>query len=97
MPHAAEITIRPVQVSDAKELLAFFQQVWAETTFLIREPGETQTSIDEEENTLQTIRSDPRKETWVAIASGNIIGVCSLYPFEQRRLYHRAGIGLSVK
>lgn len=93
----SEIVYAKIAVEDAPQVIEYLYQVWAETPYLTRGANDHIITLDKEQQMLQDIREHPRQEMWKASQGDELVGLLSLYPFEQMRLQHRAGLGLSVK
>lgn len=69
-----KIHIREAALTDAESLVRFFQKLDSETHFMLYEPGERNTSIEEQEKHIKEITNSDSKVLFVAESGGNIVG-----------------------
>ena len=83
--------------SDAEMLLEYLKATSAQTPYMIREPEEVRTSVEEEVEFIQRNRENPRALHLLAFVDGVFAGSCSFAPRSERlRLRHRCNIGISL-
>ena len=68
------ITIRPATVEDAAAFLALRAQIDHETKFMMLEPGERQTTVEQERERLAAVHQSDNKQTFLAEDSGQLVG-----------------------
>lgn len=61
------ITIRPVQLEDAKALAGVFTTLDNETRFMLFEPGERQLTEEKQRLKIQAVLENPRQQMFVAL------------------------------
>lgn len=89
--------LRLAEESDAEMLLEYLKATSGETSYMIREPEEVRTSVEEEVEFIQRNRENPRALMLLAFADGVFAGSCSFAPRSERmRLRHRCNIGISL-
>ena len=89
--------IRLAEESDAEMLLEYLKVTSAQTPYMIREPEEVRTSVEEEVEFIQKNRENPRALHLMAFVDGVFAGSCSFAPGSERlRLRHRCNIGISL-
>ena len=89
--------LRRPEEGDAEMLLEYLKATSAETPYIIREPEEVRTSVEEEIDFIQRNRENPRALFLLAFVDGVFAGSCSFAPRSERvRLRHRCLIGISL-
>lgn len=89
--------LRLAEESDAEMLLEYLKVTSAQTPYMVREPEEVRTSVEEEVEFIQRNREDPRALHLLAEADGIFAGSCSFAPVRERnRTRHRCLIGISL-
>ena len=66
--------IRQVKKTDAKSLLALMYRLDSETTFMLFEPGERKTTVEEQQVIIDSFINDDAKEMIVAIDNNEVCG-----------------------
>lgn len=96
-----KFTIRNAEGADAQKIINFMRYVDAETTFLIREPGEFEATypLEKETELLNCWDEDPERLFLVAeTADGEIAATCGCtYSSTRRRSRHLADIAIAVR
>lgn len=90
------ITIRPATVEDAEVFLNLRAQVDRETKFMMLEPGERQTTIDQERDRLATMLKSDNKQTFLAEDAGQLVGWLWANGGDYRRNHHSVHIVIGV-
>lgn len=89
--------IRRAEESDAEMLLEYLKVTSAQTPYMIREPEEVRTSVEEEVEFLQRNREDPHALHLLAFVDGAFAGSCSFAAGSERmRMRHRCSVGISL-
>lgn len=89
--------LRLAEDSDAEMLLDYLQATSAETPYMIREPEEVRTSLEEEVEFIRKNRENPRALHLLAFVDGVFAGSCSFAPKSERvRMQHRCNVGISL-
>lgn len=89
--------LRLAEESDAEMLLEYLKATSGETPYMIREPEEVRTSVEEEVEFIRKNREDPRALMLLAFVDGEFAGSCSFAPRSERmRLRHRCNLGISL-
>lgn len=89
--------LRLAEDGDAEMLLDYLQTTSAETPYMIREPEEVRTSLEEEVEFIRKNRENPRALMVLAFVDGVFAGSCSFGPASERnRMQHRCGVGISL-
>jgi RimJ/RimL family protein N-acetyltransferase len=91
------ITIRPITADDAAAFLAMRAQVDLETKFMMLEPGERQTTVEQERERLTNILKSDNKQTFVAEDDGQLVGWLWANGGEFRRNHHSVHIVIGLK
>jgi RimJ/RimL family protein N-acetyltransferase len=91
------IIVRPVTVEDAKAFLELRTQVDLETKFMMLEPGERQTTIEQERERLVTLLKSNNKQTFVAEDDGQLIGWLWANGGDFRRNHHSVHIVIGLR
>lgn len=83
--------IRPPRIEDAESLIRLFTTADAETSFLGRNPGEFQYTVEEERSIIEGVLKSIDSAWFVAEYEGQIVGQCSVALVRRnQRFRHRA-------
>ena len=89
--------LRLAEESDAEMLLEYLKVTSAETPYMIREPEEVRTSVEEEVEFIRKIREDTMALMVSAFVDGELAGSCSFAGSSERvRFRHRCNVGISL-
>ena len=89
--------LRLAEESDAEILLEYLKATSGETPYMIREPEEVRTSVEEEVEFIRKNREDPRSLMLLAFVDGKHAGSCSFGGASERnRMRHRCTVGISL-
>lgn len=89
--------LRLAEESDAEILLEYLKATSGETPYMIREPEEVRTSVEEEVAFIRKNREDPRALMLLAFVDGKHAGSCSFGGASERnRMRHRCTVGISL-
>ena len=89
--------LRLAEESDAEMLLEYLKATSGETPYMIREPEEVRTSVEEEVEFIRKNREDPRSLMLLAFVDGKHAGSCSFGGASERnRMRHRCTVGISL-
>ncbi|MBD1373038.1 GNAT family N-acetyltransferase [Hazenella sp. IB182357] len=89
------ISIRPIQLEDATLFLAFMKQLDLETPYMLYEPNERSTSVQEVENEI--IRLNETKQIFIALAQEQVIGFIMIKSGQLKRNRHTAYIVIGIR
>lgn len=91
------IVLRNAEVSDAEDLIRFLKIITEETAFLIREPGEANLTLEQEERFVKNLIDAERELMLVAIMDGKHIGNCSIMNISPyQRHIHRCSVAVAL-
>jgi len=89
--------LRRAEVQDAEIMRDYLQATSAETPYMIREPEETRSDVEEEREFLRKVAENPRRLMVSAFVDGRLAGACSFAPATERfRTRHRCTVGISL-
>jgi len=91
------IAIRPATPDDAAAFLALRQQVDLETKFMMLEPGERQTTVEQERERLAAIDKSDNQQTFLAEDNGQLVGWLWANGGSYRRNHHNVHIVIGIK
>lgn len=91
-----EIILRIVEVSDAEEMIQVLKKIDSETTFLLREPGEFNMTLEEERSFIQSQINSEVNMMVLAEVEGTIVGMCGINGSKKSRLRHSASLGITI-
>jgi RimJ/RimL family protein N-acetyltransferase len=91
------IAIRPATPDDAAAFLALRQQVDLETKFMMLEPGERQTTVEQERERLAAIDKSDNQQTFVAEDNGQLVGWLWANGGSYRRNHHNVHIVIGIR
>ena len=87
--------IRPPRIEDAESLIRLFTTAETETSFLGRNPGEFQYTIEEERSIIENVLKSVDSTWFVAEYEGRIVGQCSIGLVRRnQRFRHRADMAI---
>lgn len=89
--------LRRAEEGDAEMMLDYLMTTSAETPYMIREPEEVRTDVEEEREFLRKAAEHPRRLMVSAYVEGQLAGSCSFAPASERlRTRHRCRVGISL-
>lgn len=89
--------LRCPEEGDAEMLLEYLKVTSGETPYMIREPEEVRTSVEEEVEFIRRNRENPRALMLLAFVDGKYAGSCSFGGASERnRMRHRCTVGISL-
>ena len=88
--------LRPPQLEDVEEMLAFLHQASAETHFLLREPADVTDTLESEHLFIQNSLSSDSHLMIVAEVNGKLAGNCGLDFKKFSKVKHRCEIGIGL-
>ena len=89
--------LRRPEEADAEILLEYLKATSGETPYMIREPEEVRTSVEEEVEFIRKNREDPRTLMLLAFVDGKHAGSCFFGGASERnRMWHRCTVGISL-
>ena len=91
------LTIGSAEVEDAEEIISFVKQVDGETSFLMRESGEFNMSLENEEGFIKNKLESNTELFLVAKLNGNVIGTLGFMNNQLKRYKHKGQFGISIK
>jgi len=92
----SSILIRPIQESDAEEFLKLCNRLDEETSFRMLEPGERQTTVEEQRRSLREVLAYDNQIILVAEQQGRLIGYLGAYGGKYHRNRHSVYIVVAV-
>lgn len=88
--------IRKVEPSDAESIVKLFNKLDSETTYMLFEPGERKTTVEEQENICKEFTASDNKVMFVAekdsLIVGLIVGIGGLFKRNKHSLYTVVGV-----
>lgn len=91
------LTLRSAGPEDAEAVLAYLEGTTAETPYLLREPGESSFTPEQERQFLQGRLDSPRDLMLLGFCEGELAGSCALAsvgPFQ--RVTHRCEVSIAL-
>lgn len=89
--------LRLAEESDAETLLEYLKITSGETPYMVREPEEVRTSVEEEVEFIRKTRENPWALHLLAFVDGVFAGSCSFAGNSERiRMRHRCTVGISL-
>ncbi len=91
------LTLRSAGPEDAEAMLACLEGTTAETPYLLREPGESRFTPEQEQQFLQRMAASPRDIMLLGFCAGELAGSCSLSaagPYQ--RVAHRCEVSIAL-
>ena len=93
----SSLTLCSAGPEDADAVLAYLEATTAETPYLLREPGESSFTPEQERQFLQSRADSPRDLMLLGFYEGELVGSCALAsmgPF--RRVAHRCDVSIAL-
>lgn len=87
--------IRPIEVSDAENFLELSKKI-DESSFMLFEPGERQTTVEQQRKSIERILSEPNTIFFVAEIENKLVGFIAAIGSNLKRNRHSANIVLGV-
>lgn len=91
------LVLRTAEVQDSESIINLLKKIDGETTFMLREPGEFQLSIEQEEGLLQNMIDSKTSTLIIAEYDEKIIGTCGINGNTRKRLAHTASLGIAIE
>jgi len=91
------IVIREIHSEDASRFLSLCQQIDKETKYMMLEPDERQTSLEEQQAIIEQFRSSPNKTMLVAELKNHVIGFIVAIGGAFRRNRHCASVVIGIQ
>ena len=86
------VVIRQIKENDAEEFLNLCKKIDAETEFMMFEPGERPTTIEEQTNEIKDMLSTDNQTIFIAEKDDQLIGYLTAYGGRYNRNRHNAYI-----
>lgn len=96
MENQVDVAIREIQESDASLFLALLNRLDKETAFMMLEPGERQTTVEEQQSRIRNWLENQRDIVLVADAGDELAGFVALQGGVFRRNRHSGYLVLGV-
>ena len=97
LPNGRRCILRSPCEADAPVLLEYLKTTYGETPYLLREPEEVFSDVDQERAFIRTSNEEPRSALLLAEVDGELAGLCSLHPVAGlRRCRHRCDLGIAL-
>lgn len=87
--------LRPIEVSDAENFLELSKKI-DESGFMLFEPGERQTTVEQQRKSIERILSEPNTIFFVAEIENKLVGFMAVIGSNLKRNRHSANIVLGV-
>ncbi len=91
-----QLIIESAKVEEAEEIIAFMKNVDQETDFLIREEGEFDLTVEQEEEFIRNKMRDRQEVFLKARLEGKIVGTVGFSTPKQQRYRHQGEFGMAV-
>lgn len=89
------MNIRPIEVRDAEQYLALSKKL-DESNFMLHEPGERKTTLEQQTKSIETILSKKNNIIFVAEVEGNLVGFIAAIGNQFQRNKHCAYLVIGV-
>jgi RimJ/RimL family protein N-acetyltransferase len=90
------VVVRRAEEADAENLLALRSAIFAETEFMLWEPGEFRDTADDERARISRLNSQPNSLCLVACAGEQLVGFLNAMGAQVNRLRHSTTLALGV-
>lgn len=90
-----KMMIRPIEVRDAEHFLELCKKI-DESGFMLFEPGERQTTVEQQSKSIERMLSEPNKMIFVAETENKLVGFLAVIGGDVKRNRHSANVVLGV-
>ncbi len=91
------VTIREITTTDAPSFLDLCRQLDRETTFMMYEPGERTTSVEQQQSMIAEVLASVNSTIIVAEVDGDLVGYVAASGGEFNRIRHSAYVVAGVR
>ena len=91
----AQIIIRPISVNDAANFVELSKKI-DESGFMMYEPGERQTSVEQQKKSIERIQSETNSIFFVAEVENKLVGFIAALGGDLKRNQHSAYLVLGI-
>lgn len=88
--------IRPIREDDAEGFLAMSRQLDAETTFMLLEPGERNTTVEQQREHILSVLTADNQMIFVAEHEGRLVGYLAGFGGDYRRNHDNVHIVIGI-
>jgi RimJ/RimL family protein N-acetyltransferase len=92
----SKLKIRPAKTEDAASILALFKLLDRESSFMLLEPNERKTTLEQQEEKIKTFRTDSQSELLLAELDGTIVGLVGAHGGRVNRNKHSMSLAIGV-
>ena len=97
LKNGKQLLIRKPTPEDAKAIVDLISRADTQTTFLARNPGEFQTTVEAESKIIEAVLANPDAEWFLAEYENKIVGQCAVGLIRRNeRFRHRADVAFVV-
>jgi RimJ/RimL family protein N-acetyltransferase len=89
------LNIRPIEITDAEQFLELSKKL-DESNFMLHEPGERQTTIEQQIKSIETILAKQNTTLFVAEVESNLVGFIAAIGNQLQRNQHSAYLVVGV-
>lgn len=90
------VVLRTIRAEDAQQFLALCRQLDQETHFMMLEPGERTTTVDQQRERINRVLAQPNQTILVAEEDGELIGYISGMGGDYRRNWRTVHIVIGI-
>ena len=95
--NGTKVTLRAPKPEDAEQLVNIMKTADRETRFLARNPGEFQTTVEQEREIIENVLRGEGRSWLIAEYEGEVVGQCSVgYVRSNQRYQHRASVAFLI-
>lgn len=91
------VLIRPIQVTDAQAFVDLLNQLDTETSFLLFEPGERQTTAEQWQQRIEDLQRSGESALFVAESAGELVGFLRASGETLQRLRHSLLLVIAIR
>ncbi len=89
--------VRQIRESDAEEYLEMCKQIDAETQFMMREPGERTTTVEQQLQQIRNVLASNNQMIFVAELDGRLVGYLAAFGGGVKRARHSAHVVAGIR
>jgi RimJ/RimL family protein N-acetyltransferase len=93
----SEYIVRQIREEDAEEYLELCKQIDAETKFMLREPGERITTVEQQLQQIRNVLASTNQMIFVAEVDGRLVGYLAAFGGQLKRNRHSAHVVAGIR
>lgn len=88
--------LRPIEINDAEKFVKLSKSI-DESEFMLFEPGERKTTIEQQKSSIERVLTDPKSIIFVAEVENDLVGFIGAFGSNLKRTQHSAHIVIGIE